>query len=272
MGQQTTSALTAGLVSGLAATLAADLTAIPDWSLRPEVNRVINLVGGIMLGLTLGRSDWHGEGQGSTQKLVKRRHKDRLFGLLFGLILGLEPGVAAVRSCGLRPVSGIAVGIAVGAAGLLMLGVMPRLAGGFVARLADGEPSPQGPCETWRNDRVFGLRVGLGAGLGFGLWGGFQCGLAAGLFDFFSLMFLVGLAYGITSSVTWSTTLAWGQLRRTHRIPTLALMPFLEHARHRGILRTVGAVYQFRHATLQDNLAGHPTTSPPTYATTKIGA
>jgi hypothetical protein len=32
-------------------------------------------------------------------------------------------------------------------------------------------------------------------------------------------------------------------------------MPFLEDARERGVLRTVGGVYQFRHAMLQDQLA-----------------
>ena len=32
-------------------------------------------------------------------------------------------------------------------------------------------------------------------------------------------------------------------------------MRFLEDARSRGVLRTVGPVYQFRHARLQDRLA-----------------
>jgi hypothetical protein len=32
-------------------------------------------------------------------------------------------------------------------------------------------------------------------------------------------------------------------------------MRFLEDARERGVLRTVGPVYQFRHARLQDLLA-----------------
>ena len=33
-------------------------------------------------------------------------------------------------------------------------------------------------------------------------------------------------------------------------------MRFLEDARSRSVLRTVGPVYQFRHARLQDRLAG----------------
>lgn len=68
-----------------------------------------------------------------------------------------------------------------------------------------------------------------------------------------------------------SDFVAWRQLRRARRVPTVALMPFPEDVRGRGVLRTVGAVYQFRHATLQDKLAGHTTTSPPTSTAAHIG-
>jgi hypothetical protein len=44
-------------------------------------------------------------------------------------------------------------------------------------------------------------------------------------------------------------------LKRSRHVPRIALMSFLEDARNRGVLRTVGATYQFRHATLQDQLA-----------------
>ncbi|MGH8919995.1 MAG: hypothetical protein ACRD0H_16960, partial [Actinomycetes bacterium] len=70
---------------------------------------------------------------------------------------------------------------------------------------------------------------------------------------------LLGLVYGTVSSARWPTTLAWLQLRLCGRIPAVDLMPFLEDARDREVLRTVGAVYQFRHATLQDQLAGQAT-------------
>jgi hypothetical protein len=36
------------------------------------------------------------------------------------------------------------------------------------------------------------------------------------------------------------------------------VMRFLDDAHHRGVLRQVGAVYQFRHAQLQDRLASRP--------------
>ncbi len=40
------------------------------------------------------------------------------------------------------------------------------------------------------------------------------------------------------------------------------LMAFLDDAHKRGVLRQVGAVYQFRHARLQDRLTGPPADKP----------
>jgi hypothetical protein len=281
-----TAVLTAGLVSGpmtkLLFVLSIDPTAIPD---HPVVNLVVklvgglavSLVGGLAIGLTFGLSGWHGEGQSSPQHLVKSWRNDRLFGFLAGPALGLAAGVVAVRSFHLGLVSGLVVGFAA----LLVFRFMSRLAGGLVAGLAvesaDGESSPLGPRETWRNDRVFRLRVGLvfglglGTGVGIGIVYWLALGLVFGLMNLLAIGFSVALVYGITSSVTWSTTLAWHQLRRARRVPAVALMPFLEDARGRGVLRTVGAVYQFRHATLQDTLAGH-TTTPPTWGVVKVAA
>ncbi|MER6005263.1 hypothetical protein ABT120_42425 [Nonomuraea angiospora] len=44
-----------------------------------------------------------------------------------------------------------------------------------------------------------------------------------------------------------------------------ALMSFLDDAHRLGLLRTVGPIYQFRHAELQDHLATLPTSLPPTW-------
>lgn len=142
--------------------------------------------------------------------------------------------------------------------------LMPWLAGKFAAGLAvefaDGGGSPQGPLESWRNDRVFGRRVGLGYGLV--IWY-LSDNLGSGLGNILPAALLVAIVYGITFSVTWPTTLAWRQLRLFRRVPAVGLMPFLEDVRDRDVLRTVGAVYQFRHATLQDQLARQTIASPP---------
>jgi hypothetical protein len=44
------------------------------------------------------------------------------------------------------------------------------------------------------------------------------------------------------------------RLSRTGRLPR-KLMHFLDDAHRLGLLRTVGPIYQFRHAELQDHLA-----------------
>jgi hypothetical protein len=79
----------------------------------------------------------------------------------------------------------------------------------------------------------------------------------------------VAIVYGVTSSATWPTTLAWRQLRRSGQVPAVEFLPFPEDARNRDVLRTVGAVYQFRHATLQDQLAGQTTAGPATSSATQ---
>ncbi len=105
----------------------------------------------------------------------------------------------------------------------------------------------------------FGFDVGPGPGTEPGLRFWLVTGLASGLGSGLT----VGLAYGFTTSVTWSTTLAWRlQLRRSRQVPNVGLISFLEEARNLDVLRTVGAVYQFRHATLQDQLARQPNCKP----------
>ena len=73
---------------------------------------------------------------------------------------------------------------------------------------------------------VVGLRVGLGVGFGFGL--------ASGSMPKVSLTELVLATTGA------------GRVK---------FLRVLEDAHHRQVLRQAGAVYQFRHAELQDHLA-----------------
>jgi hypothetical protein len=88
-------------------------------------------------------------------------------------------------------------------------------------------PMPPGPHVA--------LEAGLGAGLGTGL--------------------AAALGFMLFSTRTWPATLAFMQLAiRWHTPPRL--MRFLEDARQRNVLRIIGPVYQFRHARLQDRLAG----------------
>ena len=75
--------------------------------------------------------------------------------------------------------------------------------------------------------------------------------LGFGLVTWLVVWFGVGIAY----PQSWPSSLAFAQLAASDRTP-VHLMRFLEDARSRSVLRTVGPVYQFRHARLQDRLAG----------------
>jgi hypothetical protein len=96
---------------------------------------------------------------------------------------------------------------------------------------------------------VFGVGmglIGLVGGLGFGLVGplgfGLVCGLAVGLV----VLFWGGAASSLLL-FTETALLLQGQRVR--------FMPLLENALAKQVLRQAGAVYQFRHADLQDRLA-----------------
>jgi hypothetical protein len=118
--------------------------------------------------------------------------------------------------------------------------------------------SPIDPQSLWYRERQFGLGYGLTVGLVFGLTGGLVDGLGYGLTV--GLVYgltgglVVGLGSGLVSSATWTAALASAQLR-CHGMAPVRLLRFLDDARQRQILRTVGPVYQFRHARLQDRLA-----------------
>ncbi|GAA2811194.1 NACHT domain-containing protein [Kitasatospora paracochleata] len=102
---------------------------------------------------------------------------------------------------------------------------------------------------TWA--LVLGIGVGLLNGIVYGPLRGFEVGLVFGL----EAAFGAGLSYGLSLT-------AWGQwvalariwLPLTGQLPW-ALIAFLDDAHQRGVLRQVGAVYQFRHAWIQSHLS-----------------
>ncbi|WP_325519194.1 BTAD domain-containing putative transcriptional regulator [Lentzea sp.] len=70
-------------------------------------------------------------------------------------------------------------------------------------------------------------------------------------------LFGLGVGLSVCLSRAWGAfgcTRLW--LAARGHVP-LRLMAFLDDAHHRGVLRQVGAVYQFRHARLQEQLAEH---------------
>ncbi|GAA3185498.1 MULTISPECIES: trypsin-like peptidase domain-containing protein [Streptomyces] len=155
------------------------------------------------------------------------------------------------------PLGAVLLPLQVGLGAGLVLGIMTRVE---VPLATDTAVSAADLLHTNRRNVVVHMLVWL---LVFGIPGGFAAGLQegpvrgvlAGLVFGLEGAFGGGLGYGLSFT-------AWGQwvalariwLPLTRRVPW-ALIAFLDDAQRRGVLRRSGAVYQFRHASLQDHLA-----------------
>jgi MFS family permease len=240
----------------------------------PPVGLVAWLAGRIAAGLGSG------EPQRRARTMDWRAFRSRPV-LVFGLVAWLAFALMIWLLAWLTPpsvgfVQGFVAGLVLG----LPLGLLAWFVFGLVAGVLGGtsDGNPLDPHESWRQDRMsglaFGVMFGVIFGLVFGLLGmlvarlppdpGPVVALVVGLVLGLGFWLVLGLAFWLGFSHTWQATLTWLQLQRSRAVPAVALMPFLKDAQTRGVLRTVGAVYQFRHATLQDQLAGQTTASPTT--------
>ena len=166
--------------------------------------------------------------------------------------LGLSDGLGGglIDSLlGFVPEVGLAMGV--------VFGLMARLAAPIDVQMV---VSPVSLLKSNRANAIVYLLVGmLVLSVEFGLVNGVMrgplTGLEVGLVFGFEVAFGAGPGYAMTFT-------AWGQwvalariwLPLSGRLPW-AVVAFLEDAYRRGALRQVGAVYQFRHARLQDYLA-----------------
>ncbi|MFI2667854.1 NACHT domain-containing protein [Micromonospora carbonacea] len=171
-------------------------------------------------------------------------------GLAGGLAIGLAIGLA----------DGLAIGLAIGLADGLAIGLTIGLTIGLGFVLLSG-PEPVGdelpdPRLTLHRDRALFLTGGLGFGLVFVLAFGPAFGPAVLLEGV-----LAGLVFGPPIGLVAGFGRAWFRfglariwLGTQWHLPW-RVMRFLDDAYRRGVLRQVGAAYQFRHARLQDHLA-----------------
>jgi hypothetical protein len=238
-----TSVLTFMLAFGLAGVLAVGLTDVLTDVL--EVGRVV-CVTGLVVGLVGGLASEVGK---EPQAIFPRRPAPRELAIL--LAFGLVTGLAGVLVFGLA------------------FGLMVWLVSVLVVLLVDWTvPLPRGatatPTATYRIDRrtstVSGLAVGLAVVPAFVLGLGLAVGLAGGL----AFGFTVWLAFVLSGgSMKVSLTELILAITAAGQVKFIRM---LEDAHHRQVLRQAGAVYQFRHAELQDHLAkihhSHP--QPPT--------
>ncbi len=171
------------------------------------------------------------------------------FGLLFafsvadGLVFDLAKGISAGAPS--RMEFGLTVGLTDG----LLFG----LAGGLLFVLSGGQTGAllRGLIFGLLTGLIFGVVFSLERGLTFGSVGGLAFGISSGL-----VFSSVSSLMGAVGTAAWGPfTVARIYLALRGQLP-LRLMGFLADAHeHRGVLRQVGAVYQFRHVELQRHLS-----------------
>ena len=195
-------------------------------------------------------------------------------GLIGGLLFGVIGGIAAAIFFGRNTEDNqeFAVGPPPG--------ILPFSGGGirdfvrWFSETANVTANPLTPKASWRSALIRAVALAPLLATLFGLTVGAFMLIPAD--NFFKLSALepagiLGLAVAVgtipacalTATPTWPASLTFVQLRFSQHTP-LRLMRFFEDARERGVLRTVGPVYQFRHARLQDRLAEQASPPAPT--------
>lgn len=174
-----------------------------------------------------------------------------LYGAVFGFFFRDSPGSVGALWSAL--VTGMVFGLVSGFASWLAIGVIAW------AKTPITEEHPRTSTNTFRGDLrlvyVNSLAGGCAIGLAFGaqerIIGG--PGLMTGLS--YAVVGAVAIAFGVGPHQPSGRYLITVSLLWVHRRTPLRLLRFLDDAHRLGILRQVGARYQFRHAKLQDQLA-----------------
>ncbi|MBE1488430.1 NACHT domain-containing protein [Plantactinospora soyae] len=253
--------LTVGLASGLLSGLAGGVAVGFALGLGrgPVTLLVVGVGAALAFGLACGSTEaiLVGRRNSSPRYLQNPRlggivsRKNLLVAIGFGIVFGLVSLLAVGLTSG--PLAGLISGLAVGAFAGLALGLLNGLVQPSAQTL-----SPMDPVTSWRRDRqsgiVEGVIYGLSTLLMFGLAGGLVDGIATGLGVGLVAGLGIGLPFAFSVSQSWLATFGFVMLRCAGLFPWQG-MRFLEDARARGVLRTVGSVYQFRHARLQDELS-----------------
>ncbi len=166
-------------------------------------------------------------------------------GILIGIIIG--GATAAARGAVAGVVTGVGVGVVTGFAGW---------SSSLKAAPLDISSAVSPPVVLARDRKaaiVAAALAGAGFGAAAGLLVGEWAGVVAGV--------VTGVAVGVVAGIYNSFTAAWPFYKIAQILLVLRgrlpwpLMSFLADAHRRGVLRQVGANYQFRHFELQHRLA-----------------
>lgn len=210
---------------------------------------------------------------------LRRRNRLPLRTIVRGLVLGLATGVGVGLALGLA--AGLAVGTGFGLGIGFAGGIAGGMGGGLASTLAQGlnismpSDEPITPVDAFQgNHRLVlaieicvGVAVGVVTGVSFGIavWVafGFASGIVVGLAAGLAVGVVAGIAAGATDVNAFMPACAAFVLISRDGQGPVRMMRFLEDARRRGVLRTAGPVYQFRHASLQEVLAEHQQANSP---------
>jgi hypothetical protein len=214
---------------------------IPTWIPARQTRLAVGLLAGLAFGLAFGLAGGLAGGltarPGVEPSMLEPRwpksgetREILAGGLAGGLAFGLAGGLGGGLGGGLA--GGLAFGLAGGPVGGLVGGLGVAVAELWLTPVAESSAST--PISTYDGDRRANLLISLAFGLTFGLAVGLAVGLAGGASSYIQLTEMVLLC-------------------RRQRPPRY--MQLLEVALDRQVLRRAGAVYQFRHAELQDHLA-----------------
>ena len=201
------------------------------------------------------------------------------FGLAAVVFVEMTDQMRPARRLRLSPVwlaLGAACGAVLGVGVWLQAGWVQGLVAGFTIVIAGALvgsmgkavtadlTEPADPTKILRRDRNYFLTSWLGFGLTFGVGGGLALaispningqlnGARMGVYVGLANVVVVGLTFAFVQTIWGSFSVARFWLAMSHRLPW-QYMSFLEDAHNRGVLRQVGAAYQFRHAELQRHL------------------
>jgi energy-coupling factor transporter ATP-binding protein EcfA2 len=173
------------------------------------------------------------------------------------LAIGLASGV------GVGVVAGVLLGSGFGLLTAVVIGLTLGLMDGLNVWLDVSTDVTCGlsPQSTRRAERIAALGRSIADGVAIAAASGVAFGLAYGTGSAITHALVFGVGFGLADRYMGLSASVWGRyfvakawLALSGRLPW-RLMAFLDDAYTRGLLRRVGAGYQFRHARLQEYLA-----------------
>lgn len=237
--------------------------AIGGWSLSVSTFGLNFAIAFGITARTRGRASLRSLNFSRDLRSARRATSAVLFSLMFGVGIGLFGTVAFLIQGAGDLTAALMFGLKGVLASVVIIAPAIWLTGAFTDVSAVESTESTGPVEAWRGDFrlwfVMGMLTGLTSGINS--WLSYQepvYGIGdeqvSPLADCLAGGVAMGLASGVILSHTWMTTMTQIWFAARYRTP-LRLIRFLDDSRKRHLLRTVGPIFQFRHAIFQDHLA-----------------